>query len=164
MAIKLVQITNFPSTAWKRGAVVLMALSLGACGTVTAIVPDAEGVDHISGLGMGCKKPYELTQDCSGFSGATRLVEVSGFRFKIAGSSGGDTVFMMGAKPTSDAWSGKSAETANVAYEVTKKTLAENGVKVLKTEPVSTGPTLMGYVINTDKDAYSVLSKMTVEE
>lgn len=162
MESNLTQNTNHLSASWKNGALTLAALVLGACGTATAIVPDAEGVDHISAVGMGCKKPYELTQSCSGFSGATQLVEVSGFRFKIAGSSDGKTVLMMGAKPTSDAWSGKSAETANVAYEVTKKLLAENGVNVVKVEPVSSLSTLAGYVISTDSDAYKVLSELTV--
>lgn len=152
------------SALWTHGTVGLTALFLVACGTVTAIVPDAEGVEHISAIGMGCKKPYELTQDCSGLSGAKRLVEISGFQFKIAGSSDGSIVLMMGAKPTSDAWSGKSAETANVAYELTKKLLAENGVGVVKAEPVSSGAMLAGYVITADGDAYTVLSKMTVED
>ena len=151
-------------TRSKRYTVISSALLLGACGTVTAIVPDAEGVDHISAIGMGCKKPYELTQDCSGFSGATRLIEVSDFRFKIAGSEDGSIVLLMGAKPTADAWPGKSTETANIAYEVTKKLLAENGISVTKTEPVSSGSLLAGYVISAEGDAYGVLREMTVEE
>ncbi len=117
-------------TWMKRCAAMLAILLLGACGTVTAIVPDAEGVDHISALSMGCNKPYKLTQDCSGFSGAKRLIELSGFRFKIAGSEDGSNVLMMGAKSISDSWSGKSSETANIAYELTKKFLLDNGVRV----------------------------------
>ncbi|MFK7887533.1 MAG: hypothetical protein AB8G16_11790 [Gammaproteobacteria bacterium] len=138
------------------------ALALSACGTVTTIVPDAQGVEHISTLAMGCKKPHMLTQDCSGFSGAKRLVEVADFQFKIAGSADGTTVFMMGAKPTRDAWSGKSTEVANVAYEVVKKLLVDQGIKVTSVEPVSSGSVLAGYVITADADAYSVLSAYTV--
>lgn len=164
MTNDLLRMKNHLSVSWKHGTLLLTALLIAACGTVTAIVPDAEGVEHISALGMGCKKPYALTQDCSGLSGATRLVELSGFRFKIAGTSDGSTVLMMGAKPNSDAWSGKSTETANVAYELTKKFLAENGVSVVKAEPVSSGALLSGYVITTDGDAYAVLSAMTVED
>lgn len=164
MTKNLLRMKNHLSVPLRNGTVALSALLFVACGTVTAIVPDADGVEHISAIGMGCKKPYELTQDCSGLSGAKRLVEVSGFRFKIAGTSDGSTVLMMGAKPNSDAWSGKSAETANVAYELTKKLLAENGVRVVKAEPVSSGALLAGYVITADGDAYSVLSKMTVED
>jgi hypothetical protein len=149
---------------WRNGGVASLALLLAACGTVTAIVPDAEGVDHISAIGMGCNKPYKLTQDCSGFSGATRLIELSEFRFKIAGSEDGAVVLMMGAKPTSDAWSGKSAETANVAFEVTKKALVENGITVTKVEPVSSGSMLAGYIITTSGDAYAILREMTVEK
>lgn len=156
--------TGYLSTWMKRCAATSAILLLGACGTVTAIVPDAEGVDHISAVGMGCNKPYKLTQDCSGFSGAKRLIELSDFRYKIAGSEDGSKVLMMGAKPTSDAWSGKSTETANVAYELTKKFLLENGVNVTLAEPVSSGSLLSGYLISTDGDAYQILRKMTVEK
>lgn len=148
----------------RRMVPVLFVLSLGGCGTVTAIVPDAEGVEHVSAIGMGCNKPYKLTQDCSGFSGATRLVEVSEFQFKIAGSEDGSIVLMMGAKQMSDAWSGKSTETANVAYELTKKHLLENGISISHTEPVSSGSMLAGYIITTDGNAHEVLSRMTVEK
>ena len=152
----------------KKHHLVLAAIAplagLCACGTVTAIVPDAEGVEHISAIGMGCKKPYELVQDCSGFSGASRLVEVSDFQYKIAGSQDGSIVLMMGATPNSDAWSGKDTEKANVAYELTKKLLLDNGIGVSKAEPVSSGSLLAGYVITTDGDAYEVLSKYTIEK
>lgn len=145
-----------------------LALAIGTvatgCGTVTATVPDAEGVEHISGMAMGCNEPYVLTQDCSGFSGAKRLIEVNGFQYKIAGSEDGSIVFMMGAKPNSDAWAGKSTETGNVAYEITKKYLFDNGIKVTKVEPVSTGSLLVGYVITTDGNAYQVLSGNTIED
>ncbi|MEM7503059.1 MAG: hypothetical protein AAF417_13480 [Pseudomonadota bacterium] len=152
------------SASRTHGLLLVPTLILGACGTVTAIVPDAEGVEHISAIGMGCNKPYPLTQDCSGFSGAKRLIEINDFRYKIAGSEDGTVVLMMGAKPNSDAWKGKSTETANVAYEVTKKYLADNGIRVTKAEPVSSGTLLAGYVITTTGDAYSQLSTRTVEE
>jgi hypothetical protein len=147
---------------WKKCVIVATMLLLGACGTVTAIVPDAEGVNHVSAIGMGCNKPYKLTQDCSGFSGAERLVELSEFRFKIAGSEDGSIVFMMSATPNSDSFSGKSSEVANIAYELTKKFLLDNGVKVTQVEPVSSGALLSGYIITTDGNAYQVLSKMSV--
>ena len=141
---------------------VIPMLLLGGCGTVTAIVPDAEGVEHVSAIGMGCNKPYKFTQECSGFSGATRLVEVSEFQYKIAGSEDGSIVLMMGAKQMSDAWTGKSTETANVAYEVTKKYLSDNGIRIVKVEPVSSGNLLAGYIITTDGNAYEALSQQSV--
>jgi len=163
------RIDKFPRFSRRTGffyrcAAVAALLALGACGTVTAIVPDAEGVEHVSAIGMGCNKPYKLTQDCSGFSGATRLVEISNFRFKIAGSEDGSIVLMMGAKPTSDAWNGKSTETVNVAYEVTKKFLLENDVTVTSAEPVSSGSLLAGYIIQSDGNAYEVLSEKSIEK
>lgn len=152
------------SIYWHRCVAVSALLMLTACGTVTAIVPDAEGVEHISAIGMGCNKPHTLTQDCSGFSGATRLVEIADFRFKVAGSDDGTIVLMMGAKPNSDAWKGKSTETANVAYELTKKFLLDNKIAITAAEPVSSGSMLAGYVITTDGDAYQLLKEKSVEK
>ncbi len=152
------------SACWQRYIAVFALFMLSACGTVTAIVSDAEGVEHISAIGMGCNKPYTLTKDCSGFSGATRLIEISDFRFKIAGSEDGTIVLMMGAKPTSDAWKGKSSETANIAYELTKKFLLDSKIAVTSVEPVSSGSMLAGYVITTDGDAYEVLRQNSVEK
>ena len=151
------------TACWRRSVAVFVLLVLSACGSVTAIVPDAEGVEHISAIGIGCNKPHALTQDCSGFSGATRLVEISDFRFKIAGSDDGTVVLMMGAKPNSDAWKGKSTETANIAYEQTKKFLLDNMIAISLAEPVSSGSLLAGYVITTDGDAYQLLKEQTVE-
>ena len=156
--------TEHVSIYWQRYVAVSALLVLTACGTVTAIVPDAEGVEHISAIGMGCNKPHTLTQDCSGFSGATRLVEIADFRFKIAGSDDGTIVLMMGAKPNSDAWKGKSTETANVAYELTKKFLLDNKISITAAEPVSSGSMLAGYVITTDGDAYQLLKEKSVEK
>jgi len=144
--------------------IAVFALALGACGTVTAIVPDAEGVNHVSAIGMGCNKPYKLSRDCSGFSGATRLVELSDFQFKIAGSEDGRTVLIMGAKQFRNAASGKDAEVANIAYEVTKKYLLEENIEITLTEPVSSGSLLAGYIISANGDAYSKLSMLSVEK
>ena len=148
--------------------VLLLALSVGAgvtaCGTVTTIVPDAEGVKNVSAISLGCNKPYKFTQDCSGFSGATRRVELSGFQFKIAGTQDGTVILMMGAKQMSDAVSGKSTETANIAYEVTKKFLVGEDTRITLVEPVSSGSLLAGYIITTDKDAYTMLSQYSVEK
>ncbi len=125
MTFKWNRRVNHAVTRWHRCIAVSTLFMLGACGTVTAIVPDAEGVEHISAIGMGCNKPHTLTRDCSGFSGATRLIEISDFRFKIAGSEDGTIILMTGAKPNSDAWKGKSSESANIAYELAKKLLLE---------------------------------------
>ena len=149
---------------WRRYVAAFVLLALTGCGTPTAVVPDAEGVEHISAIGMGCNKPHVLTQDCSGFSGATRLVEISDFRFKIAGSDDGTVILMMGAKPNSDAWIGKSTETASVAYELTKKFLLDNKITITTAEPVSSGSMLAGYVITTDGDAYRLLKEKSVEK
>ncbi len=147
------------------GTIAVVALAgLSACGTVTTIVPDAEGVEHVFAIGMGCNKPYELSQSCSGFSGATRLVEISGFQFKIAGTADGTVVLMMGAKQMSDAWSGRSGETANIAFEVVKKYLVDEGVSITLVEPVSSGALLSGYIVTADGDAYSLLSRHSVED
>lgn len=152
-----------PSPLTSSVLVLLGSFGIASCGGSPAIVPDAEGVENISAIGMGCNKPYKLTQDCSGMSGAKRRIQLSGVEFKIAGSEDGNIVLMMGAKQLSDAASGRSSEAANIAYEVSKKFLIENGVEILAVEPVSSGSLLAGYVITTDSDSYSMLSKHSAD-
>ena len=142
----------------------LAMAGLAACGALPPVVPEAEGVEPISAIGMGCNKPYRLTQDCSGFSGAKRTVSFHEVEFKIAGSEDGTVVFVMDAKPNRNAWSGKNAEAANLAFETTKRILHENTVAIRTVEPVASGALLIGYVLTADKDAYSVLSEHTVSD
>ena len=147
-----------------RSVAILSFFFLSACGAATAVVPDAEGMEHISALGMNCNEPYKLTQDCSGFTEAARLIEISELQFKIAGIDDGSIVLMMGMKQESETWFGNRAETANVAYELSKTYLLENGVTVEFVEPVSSGSLLAGYVITTDGNAYELLRRMSVEQ
>jgi hypothetical protein len=145
-------------------ATLLCALAGTACGSLPPVVPEAQGVKAISAISMGCNKPYKLTQDCSGFSGATRLVELNEVAFKIAGNEDGTIVFVMDAKPNRNAYAGRSVEAANLAFEVAKRALIENDIEIRTAEPVASGGLLVGYVLTTDKNAYSVLSQHTVVE
>lgn len=142
----------------------VLALLCAGCGGTPVVVPEAEGVDNISAVFMGCNKPYELTQDCSGLSGARREVEVADVRFKIAGSADGTIVFVMDARPNANAFSGRNAEASNLAFEAAKRVLFEKDIEIQKVEPVATGALLIGYVLSTDEDAYAVLSEHTVED
>ena len=151
-------------TGLARAATLLCATIATACGSLPPVVPEAEGVQAISAIGMGCNKPYKLTQDCSGSSGATRLVEFNEVAFKIAGNEGGTIVFVMDAKPNRSAYAGRSAEAANLAFEVAKRVLTENDIEIRTAEPVASGALLIGYVLKTNKDAYSVLSQYAVVE
>ena len=146
-----------------RSVAILSFFFLSACGAAIAVVPDAEGMEPISALRMNCDEPYKLTQDCSGITEAARLIEISELQFKIAGIDDGSIVLIMGAKQKSDARSENRAETANVAYELSKTYLLKNGVTVEFVEPVSSGGLLAGYVITTDGNAYEFLRRMSVE-
>ena len=145
-------------------ATAICALVAMACGSLPPVVPEAQGVTPISAIGMGCNKPYKLTQDCSGFSGATRLVKFEEVAFKIAGNADGTIVFVMDATPNRSAYEGRSDEAANLAFRVAKRALSENDIEIRKAEPVASGAMLVGYVLTTDRDAYSVLSQHTVAE
>lgn len=144
---------KFQTTAARNTVIPAIALlMLAACGSMPPVVPDAEGMQAVSAIAMGCNKPYKLTQDCSGLSGAKRKIDLSGVEFKIAGSEDGTTVLIMNSKR------------ANVAYEVSKKALLEAGVAVTKVEPVASGALLAGYIVTADADAYQLLSEHTVED
>lgn len=137
---------------------------LAGCGGMPPVVPDAEGVESVSAIGMGCNKPYKLTRSCSGFSGATREVRLSGVEFKIAGTEDGTVVLIMNARQLSNAARGKSTEASNIAYEVAKKHLVDRGVEIRLVEPVASGSLLAGYIVTTDADGYALLSEFATEE
>jgi hypothetical protein len=50
-------------------------------------------VDRISTF--TCKSPYLLEQDCSMWNGAKRLIEINGYRLRIAGTNDGKAVLIM---------------------------------------------------------------------
>ena len=145
-------------------AFVLITLTIG-CAT-TSVVADASSEEAISSISMSCKKPYELKQDCSIWSGATRTISIEGFDVKIAGSEQEDIVLVMDAHLyTHSALEGLTWHLAedyhsvasNNSFEAVRKVLLENGITILRVRPLKSFGNIDGYALELDSDGYSLL-------
>ena len=143
-------------------AIVLGASLSFACQSPT-YVPDAKGTEAISATAMTCSRPYELPQDCSSWSGATREIAIGDVNMKIAGSSDGRIVLLSGPRPNVDTLKGSHTQITNFAYEIVKSELVDAGLEIVKVEPVASMGSLYGYVIELDGDAYSVLRAHSID-
>lgn len=151
-------------------ATLLLAAFVTGCSTTPA-VPESMGEDTISGITMGCKKPYLLTQDCSVWTGAKRSIELEGFPVKVGASEDGKTVFIMDAKLFSNAFKegftmnlSEDYQTvaANNSFEAVQKVFLDRGVRIERVRPIVTMGRVNGYVLELDSDGYSVLKEFTV--
>jgi len=102
------------------------------CQTTPVYVGDANEVDVISTFGFTCNKPYELSQDCSGWSLMNRKISLSGIDMKIAGSIDGQVVLIAGPSVFAS-----HNEKINIAYELVKRELFKNDIKLVATRPVA---------------------------
>ncbi|UTW44148.1 hypothetical protein KFE80_06945 [bacterium SCSIO 12696] len=138
-------------------------LCLIFCGcTSPNYVKDSVDQDSISALRMSCKKPYELTQDCSSFFGAKRKIRIRDVDVKISGNDGGTIVFLMSAK--SKNIKGSSNLKINIAYELVKRELIKNDVTIIRVRPVQDIGFLIGYVIEADSNAYAILKELSIDK
>lgn len=145
-------------------------LSLVAGCASTTVVTDAQGHEAINTVGMTCKKPYELSRDCSIWSGATRKIDIEGFELKIAGSEAGTEVLVMDAhlfkNSMSDIFTLNSpthSQASNQSYNSVKKVLTAENISIKKAVPLRSFGNVDGYVLELDGDGYKKLIEYSVE-
>lgn len=143
---------------WRPVVVVSVGIVLASCSQAN-LVPDAEGAEPISSIGMSCGKPYKLTQDCSIWDGARRKIRVKELDMKVAATEDGSIVVVTGTKRLSSSYEAMT----NTAYEVVKRELYENDISITEVRPIATAGELYGYLIIADGDAYSILKEYSVE-
>lgn len=131
------------------------AVLLTACvSNPPVLVPDSVNNDSISAIGMTCGSPHKLSQDCSGLSGPTKKISISGIKMKVAGTSDGTVIVMFGTSSISP-----NMQEINTSYELIKRALVANKIGIVKTTPVISSNILFGYAIETDKPAYKLISE-----
>jgi len=134
------------------------SLTLGACSSAPAIrVSDAEGVASVSAIGMSCKKPFELTQDCSGWSGPAKKISVGGQEVKVAGNADGTTTAMFGKNNS------KATQTSNLGFDLLKRELVNRGYEIAKVTPIESAGLMFGYAIETTEPSYQIWDEFKVE-
>jgi len=138
--------------------VLIMAVSLTACvSNPPVLVPDALNSKSISGISMSCSSPYELSNDCSGLSGPTKKIAISGVKMKVAGTDDGKVIMMFGYSSLSP-----NMQEINTGYEMIKRELVTNNITIVKVKPVVSSNILFGYALETDKPSYDVLSQFGI--
>jgi len=143
----------------KVSCVLVVALVASGCTSQPALrVADAGSVESVSAVGMGCKKPFALTQDCSGFSGPAKKIELSGQAMKVAGNEAGTVTAMFG--PSS--MSGSTAVT-NANYELLKRELVTRQFEIVKVTPIESLGVMYGYAVETTEPHYSVWQEFAVD-
>lgn len=136
----------------QRLAIVIATLAAAGCASTPAELPiKGRMAPAINGVSMSCSKPYPLSQDCSGFSGAKHLVMLDGVKVKVAGTADGTVVLAMTSSLT------PSRAECEAMYDRVVAVAARTGAATLKTEVVGAGANVMGYVFTYDRDVYSVL-------
>ncbi len=135
------------------------------------IVKDAKDEEMISSLFATCNDPYELSEDCSIFSGATRSIYIDNFEIKIAGSADGKTVLIMDTEIAYNACIAgltfsliTNSQRANRSYELIKQELNKKGLPISKVQPFGSYGNVDGYFIHSNEDIYSYLKIFSKEK
>ncbi|MDP2433411.1 MAG: ankyrin repeat domain-containing protein [Pseudomonadota bacterium] len=140
--------------------ILLMVVGMASCASVGEdVVPEALKETPISGLLMTCDSPYQLTQDCSATTGASRRIVLDGIEARIAGSKDGKHVFLMNAPPGGMDFlvTQYDTELSNSVYYALQRVLRNHGMKIERVVPVGNLGKAVGYLLEVDGDAYSIL-------
>ncbi len=139
-------------------AILIAGVALAGCSSSPALrVTDAEGVKSVSAIGMGCKKPFALTQDCSGWSGPTKKISVGGHEVKVAGNGAGTVTVLFGEN------SSKATQTSNLGYELLKRELVTRGFEITNVTPIESAGLMFGYAIETTAASYKIWDDFAVK-
>ena len=136
------------------------------------VVDEAVGMETLSTLKVSCKKPYQLDQDCSLWNGATRKIEIEGIPARIAGSEDGKQILVMDGNPYLNAFKQSvsftdkdyHSEGFNSGYDAIKHALTLKKIIILKVVPLVTFDRVDGYILELDKDGYSLLKEYSIED
>jgi len=142
---------------------------LGGCGVVSTVEESDESAT-INTLLMGCNSPYNLEQDCSMWSGATRKLIIDGFEVKVGATKSGKVILVMDSKLFSISpyelyllnRPSHSIATNN-SFVVVKKILSKNQIKINRVRALKSLGNVDGYVLELDSDGYSILKKFSAE-
>jgi hypothetical protein len=142
---------NLRPIAFIAATAALAGLFSGCASAPATFSYNGEQVPAMNLTAITCSNPYELSQDCSSFSGAKRKVQIGGLEVKVAGSAAGDVVLLMASGLT---FKPEELRAAGVALE---KMAADRGIQVLERKAGGNGSALAALMIVFDGDVYSLL-------
>ncbi len=140
-------------------AVAVLAVVTVGCASQPALrVADAGTNPSVSAVGMSCKKPFALTQDCSGLSGPAKKINVAGQPMKVAGNETGTITAMFGPSTMSP-----STDVSNTAYELLKRELVARDFEIINVTPIESVGVMYGYAIETTEPHYAVWGEFAAD-
>lgn len=137
-----------------------VTLITSGCITVPAtVLYNNSEIPAVGPTGNRCKQPYLLTQDCSIFSYATRIIEIEGKRARIAGSADGNILLVMLEEEL-------RLDTFELNYlsHLIEDFLTSNGLSINEMKAMAGNGETAGYFFVFDGDAYSLLKTLTIEK
>lgn len=129
---------------------VVCLLAAGCVSSPAIRVSDAQGVESVSAFAMTCSSPFELTRDCSSWSGPEKPISVGGQPVKVASNASGTITVLFGET------SPKATQTTNLGYELLKRELVTRGFEITKVTPIESGGMMFGYAIETSQPHYQI--------
>jgi hypothetical protein len=133
---------------------------LGAgCGTTFApIGPD--GVQGLNMMGFSCSQPYALDQHCVPLIGPDYYIRLAERNLiRMSATKDGQVIAFVAIHPLAAGHQYDPGRYAARALIEIEEKLTSAGVKVLRNRLIGTKNVTDGYVIELDKDGYSVLRK-----
>jgi hypothetical protein len=139
----------------------IIAISIffsGCVSTPPSVSYNGEQIPTVGMLSVSCKKPYELSQDCSGISGAKRDIVFENHEVRIAGSEDGTIILIMGKGAI-------KLETMKltVATSAIEQYLIDEGFTILERKAIAGNDEVAGYYLVFDGDAYSRLKQFSLD-
>ncbi len=153
---------NLPIKMTLRTLVLLAATTLITSGCITVpatVLYNNSEIPAVSPTGNRCKQPYLLTQDCSIFSYATRIIEIEGKKGRIAGSADGSVLLIM----LKDELKLDTFELNHLSHLI-EDFLTTKGLNITEMQAMAANGETSGYFFVFDGDAYSPLKTLTVEK
>lgn len=138
------------------------ALSQGA---IAPALPDRFAADK-----MTCRAPVHLTRDCSDHEGPTRPIALRGFRFNLAGSTDGRTLFINQIRYRPDHNGRQFApdtdghQTAIAAIKTLRRWLHSHGACLERWEALRHAGRVRGYLLTFSDNVYPPLHGLTLLE
>jgi hypothetical protein len=120
----------------------------------------------IAAPALSCREPFDFVHDCQTVATPRRKIEIGTVSLRVAGSSDGTLVLLLAGPRRWQDFSSTYYQTreyerrTNRALRAVEEELERHGVRILGVAAVASGKWLYAYVIETDGDAYSILTEL----
>ena len=119
----------------------------------------AEGHQVIDFEEADCKKPFRLRRECSNKTGPRKLIEIDGLKMRLGSSTDGTMLLMMPEGIDEMYHLGLATLATNDRFNALVETVENQDVQPLRAMPVYNGPQVVGYYVEFDGNAWSIVRR-----